>query len=347
MRDLLIQHTLNLISQAARTCHPESPACHPELDSGSRPIKIILGLSGGPDSVFLLYLLKKLQDKQLVTVYAAHLNHGWRESAVGDADFCRDLCEKLGIPITIEHAKNINLDFKYNGSKEELGRKIRRHFFEQVRIQEKADFIMLAHHLQDQQETFFMRMLRGVTLSGLCGMQAISGVYLRPLLQTNKQEMLDYLHAQGISYRHDETNDSDDFLRNRIRKQVLPAMQACDTRFDGNFMRLMEHLRADDELLERLTKETFDRVFQDKRVAHTAEFLVLESQLQKRVLLYWLIQENASFTPSDSFLCEIIRFLMVPGGGTHRLNVRWMVVKRKGLFWLENMESMDNSTEFK
>lgn len=388
MNEQRTQHTLALINQAMQ-------ACHPDFDAGFKP-SIIIGLSGGPDSVFLLLLLKQLQDQKLIDLQAAHLNHGWRENADADVNFCRDLCHKLGISLTIEHAKNLAIDIKPNGSKEEIGRKLRRHFFEQVRTQKKANFVMLAHHLQDQQETFFLRMLRGATLSGLCSMQPVAGIYLRPLLEVSKQEMLDYLHEQGIAYCIDETNQADDFLRNRIRKKVLPAMKACDERFDGNFMRLIEHLHADNALLERLTKDAFEQVFKgtlrDTRctrssgragleevnsefiekiiavrpvlqqaqddsilmaarpeegckpvskgrpyVASKQVFLTLDHQLQRRVILYWLIQEKVSFVPSDNFLSEIIRFIQCSRGGFHQLHMHWKIVKRKDLFWLEKM----------
>ncbi len=322
-----LQYTIDLIARAARI-----------KNSAHKP-KIILGLSGGPDSVFLLLLLKELQEKQLIIVHAAHLNHGWRENAHDDVNFCRALCEGWGIALTSEHAQNLEKNFKFNGSKEEYGRTLRRHFFEHVRVQEGADFIMLAHHLQDQQETFFLRMLRGTTLSGLCGMQEIAGAYLRPLLQVKKQEILDYLAQHSVAYCHDATNESDDFLRNRLRKYVLPAMQACDTRFDANFVRLMNNLKEDNDLLESLTKKTFETLFVsdelERRVARMTDFLALESRLQKRVLLHWFILEKLAFTPTNNFIGEVIRFLQNVAGGRHQLNPCWSIVKKKDIFWLE------------
>lgn len=121
---------------------------------------IIVGLSGGPDSVCLLSLLKKLASSYEITVIAAHLDHGWRTQSGQDAAFCKEFAESLGVTYIQAHASEIKLTKPYNGSKEEQGRMLRRQFFETVAADTNAHAIALAHHQDDQQETFFLRMIR-------------------------------------------------------------------------------------------------------------------------------------------------------------------------------------------
>ncbi|MCK4517440.1 tRNA lysidine(34) synthetase TilS [Candidatus Babeliales bacterium] len=296
---------------------------------------LVVGLSGGPDSIFLLYFLKHLADEKKVTITAAHLNHGWRESAGDDEQFCRDLCENLGISIVVSHAKNLTVILKENGSQEETGRKLRRHFFNKVRLERKADYIALAHHQQDQQETFFMRLIRGCSLSGLTGIKPVQNLYVRPLLKTPKKEILQFLDENKITYQIDPTNLSEKFLRNRIRMHLLPALQKCDPRFDQKFEHSLEQLQEEDDFLQKLAHEAFETVFDHELCGDKKKFESLETTLQKHLLIMWLNKNQVSYTPSTSFLNEMIRFVASDRGGSHQLGQHWSIRKRQNVFWIE------------
>src|SRR5579859_4278080 len=133
--------------------------------------KIVVGLSGGPDSIFLLHLLADIRTQKNITLIAAHLDHQWRSNSAEDVIFCKKACDDLGIPFVSAQASDLSVAIKPNGSKEEVGRKLRRAFLESVAQQHNAHAIALAHHLQDQEETFLIRLIRGTTLSGLIGMR--------------------------------------------------------------------------------------------------------------------------------------------------------------------------------
>jgi tRNA(Ile)-lysidine synthase len=306
---------------------------------------ILLGLSGGPDSVFLLYFLKKLRDKNLVKLSAAHLNHGWRKEADSEEEFCKNLCEKLGIKLYAQKAQNLDLKtkpngFKPNGSKEELGRLLRRHFFEQIKKNNGIDYIALAHHQQDQQETFFIRLIRGCSLSGLTSIKPVQSNYIRPLLTTSKSEILKFLDENKICYVCDQSNQSQDFLRNRIRKHVLPALRAVDPRFDQKFESSLEALEQENILLQDITNQAYKSVFEQNSglnppvVGNKKKFMGLPSVLQKRIIIDWLCNENVQFRPSTGFLDEIIRFLASERGGTHNLHDGWHIKKKQDSFWI-------------
>jgi tRNA(Ile)-lysidine synthase len=301
--------------------------------------KIILGFSGGPDSMFLFHFLKKLFQEGKIELIAAHFDHGWRLESAKDAQFCAKICERHKIQVFIGHAKDLSLKLKFNGSKEEIGRKLRRKFFENLLKEQNANFIALAQHLQDQQETFFWRIIRGCSLSGLTGMKQSASPYIRPLLNISKKEILEYLHTNNIEYLTDHTNESDAFLRNRIRKYLLPAAQKCDERFDQKFQSTLKHLQEEDAFLQKLTEKEFERIFsKDPKttffVGQLNTFKQLDIVLQKRLIILWFIAEKINFALSENYLNEVLRFLSSQRGGKHKLNQLWELVKNKNQFWI-------------
>ncbi len=300
---------------------------------------IIVGLSGGPDSVFLLYLLTQLAQQYSINLAAAHLDHGWRENSAHDVQWCKQLCEKLAIPFYHEHAKNLTLAIKPNGSQEALGRQLRRTFFDQLSKKLGADLVALGHHADDQQETFFLRLLRGTSLNGLRCMDTFSGIYFRPLLNIPKSFITGYLDAHALEYLTDPTNESSTYLRNRIRHQVLPTLQACDQRFNAKLESTIHHLRAEDDFLQELSQQSFDKIFSTQIKSNLLrgklqDFQALHPVLQKRVLISWLIQSKAHFTPQHGFLLELLKFLNSPHGGTHQIHETWLIKKQAKFFWI-------------
>ncbi len=195
---------------------------HRMLASGN---KILLGLSGGADSVALLCLLCDLlgQEAELVAV---HVHHGLRENACRDEAFCRSLCQERGIPFYAERADVAGFSKREHLSLEDAGRRERYRIFHQYREALGCDVIATAHHRDDAAETVLMRILRGCGIDGLKGIVPVreDGV-IRPLLCISKQEILDYLKGINQAYVTDETNFSHCYERNRIRNQLIPFLQ--------------------------------------------------------------------------------------------------------------------------
>ncbi|MGE0206877.1 MAG: tRNA lysidine(34) synthetase TilS [Candidatus Babeliales bacterium] len=294
---------------------------------------IIIGLSGGPDSVFLLHVLHEYRKKMPLKLIAAHLDHQWRTESGNDVLFCKKLCESLEIPFVHSSADQLPAALQKKGSKEEIGRRMRRYFLQMIKQDYNAHSIALGHHLNDQEETFFIRLIRGSTLAGLTCMKPRENAYIRPLLALTKKDILEYLHANTISYLTDPSNESESFLRNRIRLNVIPAIKECDARFDTNFVRTLSALQETEQYLQTLTAATFQTLaeFQDSSWHLSLEqFKALDPFMQKRVLLYWLIKEQVPFTPTASFLDEILRFLYTKQGGSHTLAPTWALEKKQG-----------------
>jgi tRNA(Ile)-lysidine synthase len=299
---------------------------------------LIVGLSGGPDSLFLLHFLASIRTELNLTIIAAHLDHGWRAESAKDAQFCQEAAQSLGVQYETKKLSDLGVSWKFNGSLEEVGRRARRHFFESVLNLYQAHAIVLGHHLQDQQETFFIRLIRGTSLSGLVGMRPRHGNFIRPLLSISKEDILAYLHEHSIAYLQDPTNNSSDFLRNRIRQQVLPALKACDDRFEGSFDATIARLQALESYLEdesaQLLKSFYLCKF-DKKGLNLKSILTLPPIIQERLIVSWLCQEQVPFPAREQFLHEIIKFLQNPRGGMHAVHHGWSIGKKQNITWIE------------
>lgn len=300
---------------------------------------IIIGLSGGPDSVFLTHALKALQEKYKVKLIAAHLNHEWRKEAADDEKLCQQLCKQLEIPLVSITKTELNFKPKHDpGSQEARGRMMRRYFFEQVRQQYNAQSIALAHHRQDQEETFFIRLIRGTTLDGLTSMKPRDGYYIRPLLGIDKKQILGYVQEHNIPFATDVTNVLQSHLRNRIRANVIPALQACDARFDDNFERTVEHLQQANDFIKRTTAHALFHCLEKKdgtQQLKLTHFFAADPFLQPRMLIDWLRMHKVPFILTQSFIEEILKFLVTEHGGTHTMHHTWKIVKSKGYAHIE------------
>lgn len=304
---------------------------------------VIIGLSGGPDSVFLLHAFNALRQKYNLTLIAAHLNHEWRAEADAEEEFCHALAQKLNIYFVSTKISVLTSQKKYNGSKEEFARNMRRQFLENTARQHNAQRIALGHHAQDQQETFFIRLIRGTSLAGLTGMQPQSGLYIRPLLETNKPDILDWLKTNDVQYATDFSNESPDYLRNRIRSTVLPALQQCDERWNNNFLTTLDRLQQDDALLNDIAQKTLNTLIStvdNKQVFDITQFMTTHPSLHHRIIIQWLIRNNIQFPVTQAFLDEIIRFLSHDRGGTHAMHETWSLVKKRGKAFFHKNETL-------
>jgi tRNA(Ile)-lysidine synthase len=290
---------------------------------------IILGFSGGPDSVFLLHLLSNMHHQGAIArIIAAHLDHQWRPNSTEDVVFCRKQADLYNIEFVSTTLAKVGT---FKGSREEVGRAARRTFLTTLAGQHNASLIALGHHYDDQQETFFIRLLRGASLTGLTGMRPQQGLYIRPLLETKKSDILIYLHEERISYLNDPTNKSAEFLRNRIRMYALPSLRACDQRFDTSFARILSHLQETEDFLAQLTQTTFENLkvsYETPYQLSVPSFLECHPALQRRLLVHWLCQERVQFPVTTQFFDEIMRFLYQPGNGKHQLHKEWSLIKR-------------------
>lgn len=186
---------------------------------------VLVGLSGGADSVALLYVLLAIREELALNIVALHIHHGIRKEAQEDVIFCQKLCKKLGVEFYCEYADVPKLSREQGISMEEGGRRARYHLFEEYRQRLGLQSIAVAHHQNDQAETMLFQMFRGSGLRGLAGMQPKRGHIIRPLLAVTRQELEAYLETLQQTFVTDATNLSDDYSRNKIRHHILPVAE--------------------------------------------------------------------------------------------------------------------------
>ncbi|MBP6892529.1 tRNA lysidine(34) synthetase TilS [Candidatus Babeliales bacterium] len=313
---------------------------------------IIVGFSGGPDSVCLLTLLHKLAPTLNLKIIAAHLDHQWRKESGKDADWCEKFCNDHNIIFESKNATELNFNIKYNGSKEELGRKLRRLFFEEIAKKYHAEKIALAHHGDDQLETFFIRMARGSSIAGLSGIKIFDGLYVRPLLHVSKQEILNYLSHHKIDFLTDATNTDPKYLRNRIRHTLLPQLTQIDHRFHENIKNSMIHFQKTDAFLhqtmlkvvQKISNTNFDKCLDQgskaemtKTGIHIPSFLQLHEIMQHRILMHLFIQNNITLIPSTALFEELLRFLKTGKNSSHKLHPTLGIFKQTDHFYFKSL----------
>jgi tRNA(Ile)-lysidine synthase len=187
--------------------------------------RVLVALSGGPDSVALLRVLGELEaGGELSVAGVAHLNHGWRDAAHGDEQFCRALAAEVGVPFRSDLVDVRGLAARLRVSLEDAGRRARYELFDRVATELGADVIATGHTRDDQAETFLLRLLRGAGPRGLGGIHPRSGRVVRPLLEISRDELRTYLSAREQPFREDESNRDLSIPRNRIRHQLLPLL---------------------------------------------------------------------------------------------------------------------------
>lgn len=182
---------------------------------------VIVGVSGGADSVCLLLLLNKYKEKVSFTLKCAHVNHMIRETAARDEEFVRALCERLGVELAVKKADIPAMSKESGLSEEETGRNVRYEFMSGL-LGDKKGHIAVAHHMGDVCETMLFNLFRGTGISGLVGIRPVTDKVIRPLLCVTKEEIEEYLTGTEMNWMHDETNDNTEYSRNRIRHLILP-----------------------------------------------------------------------------------------------------------------------------
>lgn len=223
---------------------------------------VVVGLSGGPDSVFLLYALHTLQARMGFTLRAVHVHHGIRGAeADRDESFSEKLCAKLDIPFQAVHVAAPAYAAQHGLSLEEAARILRYEALEAARQQlgqTRAAWIAVAHHLDDQAETVLHNLVRGAGLRGLAGMENRRNHVIRPLLSIKREDILKWLKQYDIPYVTDSTNADPHYTRNRIRSTVLPELREINPEASAHIAHSAALLREADAYFHALALQYVD-----------------------------------------------------------------------------------------
>ena len=289
---------------------------------------IVCAVSGGADSMALLWSLFTRQKELSITVSAAHFNHHLRgEESERDERFVRDFCAHHGIKLTVGSGDVRAFANERGQSVEEAARELRYAFFDTL----SCDKIALAHHAQDNAETVLFHMLRGSGLRGLCGIPPQRGRLIRPILSVERKEIEAFLQENEIAWVQDSTNESCDYTRNRIRHEILPLF----LRENPSFLRAMcaqsEILRQEDELLDRYAIELLRSAKQAE--GYRCETLLSAPEaLQKRALRL-LTREKLPQDVSHAHILQMQKLLKNPSPSARLSLPHGIVMQRRYEFF--------------
>lgn len=261
------------------------------IENGDR---VVLGVSGGPDSIAMLNILHKIRQSGLLNfeIFVAHINHGLRENAKIDEVFVENFCQTVNVPYFVKHAHVAELAKREKRGLEEMGRKVRYDFFDEIQQKVGANKIAIAHNQNDQAETIMMNILRGTGIKGLVGIEKKNGKYIRPLLGTQRFEIEAYLKEENMEARQDESNSDNTFTRNKMRNIVLPYLEK---EFNPSVVEALERLselaKEQEEFLEKQTTQVYSEIcilenLPSEIILNIREFNKQEKLMQKRIILY-------------------------------------------------------------
>lgn len=266
---------------------------------GVRDETVVVAVSGGPDSVVLLHLLFRLREDFGLRLHVAHLNHMLRgEHGARDARFVADLAQRLDLPCTCEERDVRTYQrASANSSLEDAARQVRYQFLNETADRAGAKRIALGHMADDQAETVLLHLVRGTGLSGLRGMLPVRGRIIRPLLTVRREEIEEFLQNEGIAHCADETNESRQFARNKIRADVIPLLQReFNPKVVDSIVRTAQVVRSAEEWVQIELDRHFDGLIVDRDdtgLSFSADTLMNAPTMLRRLAIRRAIRECA------------------------------------------------------
>ncbi|WP_026394672.1 tRNA lysidine(34) synthetase TilS [Acetobacterium malicum] len=250
---------------------------------------VLIGVSGGADSLALLYFLDKFAERFQIAIGVAHLHHGLRgQAADADEEFVKNFCQQRSIPFfsrqrniqEISRAKKISI--------EEAGRKERYDFFRIIATDQGYNRIAMGHHINDQAETMLMRLIRGTGVKGVSGIKSSrDNLYIRPFLCLQKKEILNYCEIHKLAFRTDATNFQRDYTRNKIRLDIMPMILEINPRAEVHFNEFTKIANEYEAFFEKYVDLIEDRILalKDNRVVIDRDLWLREEPVVQKEIL--------------------------------------------------------------
>ena len=288
-----------------------------------RDASMLIGLSGGADSVALTCALLELRERLGLRIAAAHLNHRIRgDESDRDEAFVRAMCVRLGVELIVERAEGLGASIS-SANLEERAREVRRDFLGRVADRIGADFVALGHHRDDQAETVLMRLMRGAGAAGMAAMaERGPGRLIRPMLSISRAEIRGYLDARAIAFVEDSTNSSRDILRNRIRAELLPMLEREYA--PGLGARLVEvaaEMRSLDELAGAIAARELDAMRRRGGALDVSGFSGVNRAVQAVAIRRFLSERMGSLRRISRAHIEAVRQLILEGGPSDSIDL--------------------------
>ncbi|HEY9210073.1 MAG TPA: tRNA lysidine(34) synthetase TilS [Methylotenera sp.] len=274
---------------------------------------LLLALSGGLDSIVLLHLLAEIRTTIPFELHAMHVHHGLSVNADVWAEFCSAQCQQLNVPLQIAHV-NVAQNPDYKNSEQGIeaeARQLRYNALFTYAVEGKApDFVVTAHHQDDQAETLLLQLFRGAGVKGLSSMAAVDTVrrLLRPLLNVSRQSLHEYAVQHDIQWCDDESNDNTQYDRNFVRHEVMPVLESRFTSLKAVLARTASHMAEASELLEVLAVQDAENMLSDNSLC--LQVLSELSVARAKNVLRWWFAQNGLAMPAAEYLNEIVEQLL-------------------------------------
>ena len=305
---------------------------------------VVVGVSGGADSMALLHILLSLsREAPGPRILAAHVQHHLRGAeAREDEAYVRHICKEWGVPLFVHEEDIAALAERRKTGLEETGRQVRYAYLEEIAARHAPCRIATAHNRKDNMETVLLHLTRGCGLKGAAGIPPVRGAIIRPLLFCAREDIEAYCREQGIVYRQDSTNGDVAYSRNRIRREVLPSLTQINTGAEEAFLRFSLAARQDDDCLRELAVALVETAKTEKHSYNTASLLAAHPAIRSRALAEIVRREGGG-------VCEArhIDWLekLLGRGGFQTLPSRLTVCVRRGqlCFLSESLERGDGA----
>ena len=300
----------------------------------SKEDKLLLAISGGQDSVFLFHLLLKGGYNFSV----AHCNFQLRGNDSNlDEEFVKSLCDVNKIKCHIKvfdtkvEAKKLKL------GTQEIARKLRYDWFDELKNSEDYKFVLTAHHLSDNTETLLINIMRSTGISGLHGIQNKNGYLVRPLLYLNRGKIQSYINSLNIEFRQDISNESDDYLRNRIRHHIVPEFEKIEPKIDEIFSTVSNHVNEYERLSENLITNLWDTNVTPNKAGFFIPDSMFNNIYQPNILLYYCLKKYGFNASNFKTIGDISSFEL----GAVLFSEEWQLTRERDGFDLRKREIME------
>ena len=292
---------------------------------------IVVGFSGGPDSVFLVEMLKKLQNFINFKIYLVHINHLLRgKDAISDENFSFEYAKKNNLEIFIKRIPVKEIAKEVGKTLEEVGREERYKFFSEIYKKVGANKIATAHNKDDQVETFLFRLIRGASLQGLEGIKIKNNNIIRPISEIYKKDILDYLNKNEIQYKIDKTNFENEFTRNSIRLDLIPFIEKrYNIKFKEKIFSLIEEIRENNQNNSLNLSDFIDS--ENRIILEKMKFL---SNFNKKNLLGIFLNKK-NITVNRNKIDEIESLIRSNGTKKIDMNKNYRIVKDYTYLYIE------------
>ena len=309
--------------------------------------KVVIGVSGGPDSICLLHLLYSIKKELGFEIVVAHINHQIREVADSETEYVKDFCENLGIECFVKKENITELAKKQKKGTEEAGRQVRYDFFEDIAQKTNSNKIATAHNSNDRAETVILNILRGSGISGLKGIEAMrDNKYIRPLIFTKREKIEEYCQENNLNPKIDESNMENIYNRNKVRNIIIPYIEK---EFNKNIIqtinRLSDVATEENEFLQKLTEEqynTISTIENDTIILDLKKFNHLELVIKRRLILYTINEAIHTTNGIEKVNIDDIIKLCKNNIGNKYLSPIKLIkiyVKKGKIYFIKNLEN--------